>query len=432
MKTKPEILILLFCVFFSLQAAAQLQQTGNIVTNQGDTLHGSISYRDSHLNPRTIYFYAFAGSKDARKIYPTDIAGFSVNGEQPYVSFLGLINTDPTNLSKLLYNTDRHFSDVNEKKDTVFLRLLVKGEVSLYELQDFKFHYFIQYKDGQVLELLNKFYMTKGPPEQKVNNRIYLHQLDSFFTANNITGTPADLQLVGYYKDELTAMVRRLDGHNINNSTTTRIYKAKTRQNRLGAGAGISVVQFWVTDAPYGDIKSTTANPVANVYYDVTGIAALNKFFGRMELRGERQAFHANLNRKGKVGQNTQTLTNISFIPSINYSFIKNNNIEMYIGVAPSININLRNAGANWSFTYTQFDASGAPAYVSLSTEDHPIQKVWANVNVHAGLILQRKWDFHVSCDFLSAPEVSVISGASRGFNLNTVSLRLNYLFRLH
>lgn len=429
MHTKPHKLFLLlfvitqfFIVNFSI--AQNKQHSGAIISVKGDTLKGFITYRDSRVNPESVYFSETGNDKNVKKLVPSNIKGFIIEDEPyPYITYAGDVSINPLEISKLPYYNDRNYSKSILKKDTVFLRQIVKGKISLYEYEDFKFHYFLQNDNDSIFELLNKFYMVSAPQEYKVNNKLYLGQIDSFLRVNKIP-VPEKLRTVEYNKYDFIKLVMKLNGQS-SESTGIIEFKSRDRKGRIGIGGGISALKYHFTSdlTPDRDYRGKSFNPSINFYYDYKGLINLNRFFGRVDIQWQKLNCIAQDTKNDKI-RYTNQLVNLVFTPSINYSIVQRQIIEVYIGAGLGININLKNEGAPWVMP----DPTFYPNYIDYYNEPHKVRKVWDNPNLHAGIILSRKLDLNVSYDFLSAPGgLSDYSGS----NITLFSLRANYLFSL-
>lgn len=419
---------LLFFTLCTLQAICQPKLPGYIVSLKGDTSRGFIQRKDSRITPRKIYFYNSASTTEVQDLGPGQIKSFAVSGDHPFHSFAGKINTDPVALNKLLYSNDKHFADVHEKKDTIFLKQLLNGSVKLYEMEDFKFHYFIQYGEGAIIELINKYYLVDGAgsPDYKADNRIYLHQIDSLLTANKIIINPERLQSARYDGGDLTKLLADKNG-----AASSIIPVHLSHHNWIGAGLGADFIHFsYFNPTVYGGgFKGNSIGISEYVYYDFTELFNQKKLFGRFELAAQQLHFIANQPVGQKIVEHTQNLTNIVFTPSLNYSVVQRGNVEIYAGAGIGVNFNLSNNSAPWNLGDTVYNSSGTPIYIYPNNiEKHAVRPIWVNLNVHAGIIFSKKLDLNIQYVPLSAPgEFSTDTGS----NCHILSVRANYVLRL-
>lgn len=418
---------ILLCTLSTFQAFCQPKLPGYIISINGDTSQGFIQRKDLRITPRKIYFYNSANTTEGQEFGPGQIKSFAVLGDHPYHSFAGKINTDPVALDKLLYRNDKHFADIHEKNDTIFLKQLLNGKVKLYEMEDFKFHYFIQYGEGDIVELINKFHLVNGAgaSDYKANNRIYLHQIDSLLTTNNIIISPERLQSTSYDGGELTKLLSDKNG-----VASSIIPVHRSHHNWLGAGAGVDFIHFtYFNPTVYADgFKGNSMGISEYVYYDFTELFNQKKLFGRFELAAQQLHCVANQPIGQKTVEHTQNLTNIGLTTSINYSVVQRGNFEIYAGAGIGVNFNLSNNSAPWNFGDTVYNSSGTPIYIYPYIEKHPVRPIWTNLNVHAGIIVSNKLDLNIQYVPLSAPGES---DSDTGSRLHILSVRANYIFRL-
>ena len=159
MKSINFILILFFLLPLYIQAQINYLP-GFIITNDGDTTHGLIKYK----NPKRInQGIKFRKDKSASPVNysPGEITGFQYSGSGYYIS---------------------HEVVLDSVTQTFFLEFLVEGEANLYFLRDRKeFHYFIERNgivelknDEEKVTIGNKNYIrTKEQFRQTLKDQLY-------------------------------------------------------------------------------------------------------------------------------------------------------------------------------------------------------------------------------------------------------------------
>ncbi len=167
--------ILIF--FFSLSQKSFSQKNmlpGYIIQQNGDTLYGMIDYRNWKKNPKSIKF-SKNNHKKLSELSPKDIKEFKVNDEM-YVS--AKVNTEISSeeLKWLNYN-----SKLDLISDTVFLKILFKGDKSLY-VYSFKTKNNFYIDNNSNFELLKykKYFKTKNGNKGIAENKNYLGQLSVY------------------------------------------------------------------------------------------------------------------------------------------------------------------------------------------------------------------------------------------------------------
>jgi hypothetical protein len=145
------ILVLLLCLF-DLKGQTDFRR-GFIITNNNDTLHGLVDYRGEARNAKRCDFKESETSA-VKEFNPFEIRGYRFTDGKFYIS-------------KKIKLKD---GEIN-----VFLEFLVNGIADLYYYADgTNIHYFIEKKDGQIIELTNE------EEQVYVDGRAYLHETKSY------------------------------------------------------------------------------------------------------------------------------------------------------------------------------------------------------------------------------------------------------------
>ena len=146
-------IVVLFLLVPSLNVSAQKNFIeGYIITLKKDTLKGLVDYREWNLNPTLIHFTDAAGNKNIFR--PDDIAGFFIPPKDYYIS--SHVSLD---LSSFQTKDLMEYEEPKLVRDTaLFLMTLVKGEASLYYLNDRnnREHYYVSKAGAPLVELLLK------------------------------------------------------------------------------------------------------------------------------------------------------------------------------------------------------------------------------------------------------------------------------------
>lgn len=125
---------------------------GLIVTEIGDTLYGKIDFQNWHRNPANINFIQ-KGSNDVQNLVPGNVTFFSTDLGR-YVS--KKVSIDQTPL-RAVSRTESTPSSIEKR---VFLKVLVRGEVSLFFYKDKRDHFYIE-ENNQTYELISNQYLIK-------------------------------------------------------------------------------------------------------------------------------------------------------------------------------------------------------------------------------------------------------------------------------
>jgi hypothetical protein len=145
--TKQRILLIGTAVIFSLYSNAQRYMPGYVLQN-GDTVRGEVDNRNWDVNPTRIQFRTTAAVSNYSL---SDIEGFGIFGLDHYRKRFVRVDMNPVDLTQVR----KHVRD-SVLHSAFFLRVLVDGDqVDLYELQNFKPHYYIEEGGGGTALELN-------------------------------------------------------------------------------------------------------------------------------------------------------------------------------------------------------------------------------------------------------------------------------------
>lgn len=121
-------------------------QPAQVVTVSGENLDGFIDYRDWSRNPSEIQFVRSMGESPVT-FTPGDILEFTV-GEQRYISRRVTIDETPIKVPRVEVTLPK------SREDQVFLKVLVDGELSLYQYQGLRSNFYVE-EMGKITELIS-------------------------------------------------------------------------------------------------------------------------------------------------------------------------------------------------------------------------------------------------------------------------------------
>lgn len=187
--------ILLVAVSFSLAVNGQINfKKGYVITNGNDTIHGRINDRGGYTNSKICVFNPKNGP--IVRYRPEDIKGYRMLDDKYYVS-------------KTVYFRGKH--------RTIFVDVLLKGEVSLYHnWRNRDLSYYIEKKDSDMVGLINEEVMVRYKPEGNVavlysptyilSNKLYRDTLQSLFSDSK--KLQDQIQEVEYEPKSLTRLTK--------------------------------------------------------------------------------------------------------------------------------------------------------------------------------------------------------------------------------
>lgn len=392
---------------------------GYILNLSGDSIKGTINYLNWDKNPKSI---EFTGTDGAVQSYtPTMIKGFGLFGKDYYTSAIVTKSTRPVDYNQL---SSGFFQDTT-LTDTVFLRNLVAGDWSLYELVDSKDHYFLQVKGGEISEL--KYIVEQIDRTNNFGSRnIYRDQLNA-----SILGTPAEramanrLPQLSYRQGDLKSFVEAINRNN-NGKGNALTYDRK-RLLHFFVGTGIVYNSISVSGDKEYDLTrlsfTGSVRPSFQAGVDFSSARSLQRFIVRFELG------YSNYSVTGKGHVDRSVLErerNLDY--ELNMNLIKPSLFLMYKVVDLPVASVFLGAGYGENFAsykknvmkidYADFSDDTRDPYLDF-------EKGWGQFAARAGVIVLKKFEAS-----LTYP----ISGSFNTYNsLNikpkNLNLQLNYRF---
>ena len=268
---KLHVLALLFLCLPTLGLAQKNFVPGGLILHNGDTLSGKIDYRDWDLSPAEIHFQADAASAP-QNYTPHTIAGFFlIEPHLVYQSAAVYLNQDPSKLSDM-----PAYSSIGEatrayrpKRDTVFLEVLARGRLQLFECSDARqVHFLAQPSGDSIRELVNRKIMVNDAlSDQPVYRKpmqvtlpLYRNQL-KLLTLDCQERKP-DFNKVPYFKESL---IRIVDAYNkCQKSDEYRQLKPRSGRNIYLLG-GIGLPTFSIKGPYTFENRITSSGSIAPV-----------------------------------------------------------------------------------------------------------------------------------------------------------------------
>jgi len=165
----------MICVF-QVAYSQENFMPGYVIKPDGDTLKGSIDYRNWLSNPDKIFFKG--ESSETRYAYtPMEIKGFRV-ADELYQSATVEVEVTSDQVNELT-----PYADLNIEVVTTFLQTIVKGEKGLYSYKDFQGKEQFYYQLDSTFELLihKRYIKDTGKKNLIIENKTYIGQLTVYF-----------------------------------------------------------------------------------------------------------------------------------------------------------------------------------------------------------------------------------------------------------
>ena len=247
-------MILITGIFLSPDAWSQPNFIpGVVITNQGDTLHGQIDFRNRDKNPDKILFRK-EGETTSTRYSPLDIQSFKVNNEV-YVS--AIVNMS---LSSRKPGSLDDEADLKTAMDTTFLQALIQGDKSLYYLKNREGIENFYIRQGDQFRLL-VYNVYKSTRENKIRiNKKYVGQLVLYF--NNASSIRQQIQKTDYNR---TSLEKLFQAYYQQTSSAPKFQKKKDKGTlAYGIVAGVSISQVNFSGDGYAYLTSTDISPSVN------------------------------------------------------------------------------------------------------------------------------------------------------------------------
>lgn len=392
---------------------------GYILTSSGDSVKGSINYLNWDKNPKTI---EFTGADGAVQTYsPLLIRGFGMFGKDYYTSAVVSKSTRPVDYNLL----SSGFYQDTTLTDTVFLRNLVAGDWSLYELVDTKEHYFLQVRGGEISEL--KYLVEQDEHTLNFNSRnIFRDQLNASILGSSAERALANrLSQLSYRQGDLKSFVEAINRNN-NGKGNTLTYDRK-KLLHFFVGTGIVYNDMSASGSKEQDITrlsfTGSVRPSFQAGVDFSSARSLQRFIVRFELG------YSNYSVTGKGHVDRSVLErerNLDY--ELSMSLIKPSLFLMYKVVdLPMTSVFL---GAGYGENVASYKKNIMKIDYADFTDDTrdpylDFEKGWAQFAARAGVIILKKFEAS-----LTYP----IAGTFNTYNNLTISpknlnLQLNYRF---
>lgn len=194
---------------------------GYYVNLSADTVKCKIYFKDWNHNPETITIEDVSGKKEMGF---ADMTAFGISGTGDFVKKTVSLHTNPIDG----FLPDKYSDQVVET--TVFLKKLVDGPYSLYELNTKRLYFFMQQPGGEIQELV---YRRKQTETQFVEDEQYKNLLILLVNQKGLPGWAVNkANDLTYERGRLTEMINLLNG------------SGKTGLKKAGGKEGLSLEVF--------------------------------------------------------------------------------------------------------------------------------------------------------------------------------------------
>lgn len=373
--------IICACLFSNTTFSQSFFKEGLVVNNYGDTIRGWIDYRQWEKNPTLIRFRTSESSSGTGYTI-NDLKYFEITGHDRYIHAVITKDMRPVELHLL----DRNTSD-SMVTDTVFLRELLRGELSLYLFVDFKPHFYTKKADGSYEELQYKLELS-GDESRLSTKFIFRDQLKqkidpsrSDEQVNNL------LKRIRYLEKDLvrvTKMINELNGDIIN-------YIVPKPKNRASwfAGAGIAYSNLSVsgTQNNLSNLDyAANIGPVIRAGVDLGILRNMQRLKARFELRWSTHSYEGNSKRGAADSTHFELkLKSITPSASILYDFIHLPEHRIYAGLSFLYNIS--------SYPINRVVKRYGSSSTVRELDPYAMEKGWMSIELRAGYTIKTKFE---------------------------------------
>lgn len=364
------IFLPLLFAFPSFLSAQKNFKPATVTLLNGVVLNGEINYKNWTKNPDKIH-YRENGSKE--KIFDvSQISDFSVEGDK-YIRAVVDVDIRHDDIRRLSNN-----AQIETKRDTLFLQLVVNGDKSLYYYRDQVDHFYIRNNNAITLLQYKKHTAdTKHSGSTGLNavreNRQYLAQLNNYF--EDCSTNQKSLQKTKYTLNSLLSSFKAY--YSCKSSVPEFEIKNEKPKSDFGIIAGVSRTNISVKNADgaiIGKVNySTSTDVTGGLFFDLT----LPRNRSRLSINNELMYTSYESTGMWRSGSNDMNYNTETF--TIGYSYLKLNNMFRYKIYQGGLTI-FANAGFSNGFAISEknevvvFQKSGATE-TSTTYPAHPSTK---------------------------------------------------------
>jgi hypothetical protein len=218
----------------------------------GDTLKGSIDYRNWEKNPETISFIK-AGELNAINLNPLDVKSFKVKGDY-YVSGMVLTESSSNSTNDLDYNPQ-----LITTTDTVFLMVLFEGKKGLYYLKNAQGieNYYIKNNDDFELLVYKAYFKDIDLDKVKVENKKFVGQLLLYL--NDWEQASEIVHKALYTQKSLASIFQKY--YEAKAAQPQFVFKPEKTANHYGLMAGMAISNLEFSSVDYPSLEKTKFDP---------------------------------------------------------------------------------------------------------------------------------------------------------------------------
>jgi len=366
-----------------LLPVAALAQTnykpGYVVGLKGDTIKGSIDYREWGKNPKQVTIKSNAGA--VQQFTAHNAKAFAVTNLEYYETDIVSVSTDVVDINRFAARSDSDFV-----KDTVFLKVLARGKnLTLYSYTDGlkPRYYFAETGAGTSPEELAYHLSFRSNSTSDIQYvRRYRTQLQFEAEKFHVAGLDNLIGRAMYESDDLVRIVSKINGEAYQQMVSQSQFGARWF---VGAGGSYNGMNFKGVIS-FGNAYSLL--PSFSVGLDLLPNKDTQQLFFRVELSGtsaNHEFQNTSTGQEVKITQNTA-----SFTPQAYYSFYNGQKLKVFAGGGLAVNVStypIHYYGAITSTPPTAKQNTAVPDY----------HTVWESFILKGGVILNKKVELYAA-----------------------------------
>ncbi|MFB9077598.1 hypothetical protein ACFFLS_01190 [Flavobacterium procerum] len=245
-----KFLLLTFLFCYSLMNAQISFEKGYFISNDNKKTECYIKNVDWNYNPIEFKYKINIEDSNVKTETIANVKEFGINDNNTYQRAKVNIDISSSELERLSVNKNPDW-----KEDLIFLKVLVKGDTSLYQYVNPEMtRFFYETKNSQLEQLVYKEYFDQeSTPRTAIENNYYRQQLLNNVKSENITDN--DIKRVIYKRESLMKYFLKY-----NNVSTKEIENTITSANKsiyllkVTAGVGFSSISIDATGG-YSDVQ---------------------------------------------------------------------------------------------------------------------------------------------------------------------------------
>jgi hypothetical protein len=407
--------LLLVCLIPFILSAQKNFQPGYVVTLKGDTIRGFIDYKEWDFTPSQILFTSVDKSSQ-KEFMVNDISFFEITGNEAYRRSIVKISLHPAKLS------DIGAKDTTWKMDTVFLKVLYSGKISLFSYEDKikERFYILEAAREQPEELLMREYQKDGPTSLVTEN-IYRDQLKSIMYTMRLYSDNlyTRIQEAVYEKRDLKKIVQLL-----NRGNGKELASEEKAHTIWFAGIGMQRDNLSFEGEHFFAGKDTKTSsswlPKISAGVDLFANPKVGKLFFRLEAGFQQSRSSMSMANWNKTRTYELASSTVSLMPQVNYTLYNTPRLKIPAGVGFGYNFMMYSKNQ-----YKELSPSGDVLY-SHNDNFLELEKGMLTLLARASVVFKNK----IEASFLYRPSTSYTKYGAYSLGGSNMQVQVYYLFR--